>query len=168
MESREVASRAPSTCFARNSRPLKPCTPGFRKWRRCSPTFGRANALQRTDELKQLLERQERWLIEARQTVTQVQWARENDMHRFWRGVVTRWVIAAIFAIAAAAAAGGAYVAFTRPYDRELEQLRTQAAFGQFVEQRALSMSAAERRQFDALMRWPRAAGARNQSKPEH
>ena len=126
-----------------------------------------ADALQRTDELKQLLERQERWLIEARQTVTQVQWARENDMHRFWRGVVVRWGIATAFAIAAAAAAGGGYVAFTKPYDRELKRLRNQAAFGQFVEQRALSMSAAERRQFDALMRWPRAEGTRNQTKPE-
>src|SRR5262245_11399112 len=77
------------------------------------------DALQRTDELKQLLARQERWLIEARQIVTQMQWARENDMLRFWRGVVVRWVIAAVFAIAAAAAAGGGYVAFTRPYDRE-------------------------------------------------
>jgi hypothetical protein len=126
-----------------------------------------ADALQRTDELKQLLERQERWLVEARETVTQVEWARVNDMHRFWRGVVLRWVIAAVFAIAAAAAAGGGYVAFTRPYDHELEQLRNQAAFGQFVEQRALRMSAAERRQFDALMRWPRAEGARNQPEPE-
>jgi hypothetical protein len=126
-----------------------------------------ADALQRTDELKQLLERQERWLIEARQTVTQVEWARKNDMHRFWRGVVVRWVIAAVFAIAAAAAAGGGYVAFRRPYDRELEQLRTQAAFGQFVAQRALSLSVAERRQFDALMRWPRSEGMRSQSKPQ-
>jgi hypothetical protein len=123
--------------------------------------------LQRSDELRQLLERQERWLIEARQTVTQVQWARENDMHRFWRGVVVRWVIAAVFAIAAAASAGGGYAAFTKPHDHEPKQLRSQAAFGRFVEQRALSMSAAERRQFDALMRWPRPEGIRNQSKPE-
>ena len=126
-----------------------------------------ADALQRTDELKQLLERQERWLNEARETVIQVQWARENDMRRFWRGVVVRWVIAAAFAIAAAAAAGVGYVAFAKPYDRELEQLRGQAAFGRFVEQRALTMSAAERRQFDALMRWPRAEGAKSQPKPQ-
>jgi hypothetical protein len=125
------------------------------------------DALRRTDELKQLLERQERWLIEARQTVTQVHWARENDMHRFWRGVVVRWVIAAVFAIAAAAAAGAGYVTFARPYDRELDQLRNQAAFGRFVEERALSMSAAERRQFDALMRWPPAEAPRSQSKPQ-
>jgi hypothetical protein len=126
-----------------------------------------ADALQRTDELKQLLERQQRWLVEAQQTVSHVELARQNDMHRFWRGVVLRWVIAAVFAITAAAAAGAAYVAFTRPYDRELEQLRGQAAFGQFVEQRALSMSAAERRQFDALMRWPHAEGSKSQSGPQ-
>jgi hypothetical protein len=61
----------------------------------------------------------------------------------------------------------GGYGAFARPYDRELEQLRNQAAFGRFVEQRALSMSAAERRQFDALLRWPPSEGARRQSKPQ-
>jgi hypothetical protein len=126
-----------------------------------------ADALQRTDELKHLLERQERWLHEARQIVIQVQRAHENDMHRFWRGVVVRWLVAAVFAIAAAAAAGAGYVAFARPYDRVLEQLRDQAAFGRFVERRALSMSAAERRQFDALMRWPRSEGAGSQSKPQ-
>jgi len=67
-----------------------------------------------------------------------------------------RWVVAAAFAIAAAAAAGVGYAAFTKPYDRELAQLRDQAALGRFVEQRALSLSVSERREFDALMRWPR------------
>jgi len=115
-----------------------------------------ADALQRTDELKQLLEREERWLSETRRTVIEVQRWRENDAHRFWRGVVVRWVVAAAFAIAAAAAAGVGYAAFTKPYDRELAQLRDQAALGRFVEQRALSLSVSERREFDALMRWPR------------
>lgn len=125
-----------------------------------------SDALQSTNELKRLLEQQARWLNEARQTVSRVQWARENDMHRFWRGVVVRWLIAAVFAIAAATAAGAGYVAFARPYDRELEQLRDQAAFGRFVEQRALGMSAAERRQCDALI-WPRSGRARSQSSPQ-
>ena len=116
------------------------------------------DALERTDDLKQLLEREERWLTETRRTVIEVQRWRENDAHRFWRGVVSRWLIAAIFAVGAATAAGGGYAAVTRPYDGELKQLRDQAAFGRFVEQRALSMSAVERRQFDALMRWPRPA----------
>src|SRR5262249_58169591 len=101
------------------------------------------------------VERGERWLTEARQTVIQVQRWHENDACRFWRGVVARWVVAAVFAIAAAAAAGGGYATFTKPYNHELEQLRDEAAFGGFVEQRALTMSAAERRQFDVLMRWP-------------
>jgi hypothetical protein len=115
-----------------------------------------ADGPQCTDDLKQLFEREERWLREARQTVLEVQRWREKHAQRFWRGVVGRWLVAAVFAIAAAVAAGGGYAAFARPSDRQLDQLRAQAAFGQFVEQRALKMSAAERRQFDALMRWPR------------
>ena len=55
-----------------------------------------------------------------------------------------------------AAAAGGGYMVFTKPSELELEQFRDQALFGRFVEQRALSMSVAERREFDAFMRWPR------------
>jgi hypothetical protein len=120
------------------------------------------DGIQRADEMKQLLEREERWLIEARQTVITVERWRENDARRFWRGVVARWLVAAVFAIAAAAAAGAAYVAFAKPYDRELEHLRDEAAFGRFVEQRALNMSVAERRQFDALMRWPPTSGAKS------
>jgi hypothetical protein len=121
-----------------------------------------ANALQRTDELKQLLEREERWLSEARQTVVQVQRWRENGAHLFWRGVV-RWVIAAVFAIGAAAAAGGSYAALTKPYEREMERLRNEAAFGKFVEQRALKMSSAERRELDVLLRWPRTPNLKSQ-----
>jgi hypothetical protein len=120
------------------------------------------DGIQRTDELKQLLEREERWLAEARQTVMTVERWRENDARRYWRGVVARWAVAAVFALAAAAAAGGGYVALAKPYDRELEQLRDEAAFGRFIEQRALNMSAAERRQFDALIKWPRTAGAKS------
>jgi hypothetical protein len=91
-----------------------------------------------------------------------------DDARRFWRGVVARWLVAAVFAIAAAAAAGAGYVAFARPYERELEQLRDQAAFGRFVEERALSMSAAERHQFDTLMRWPRTATATQPGERKH
>lgn len=122
-------------------------------------------ALEHTAELKQLLEREERWLSEARRTLVEIQRWRENDMHRFWRGVVVRWLVAAVFATGAAAAAGGAYAAIARPYEHELEELRGQVAFGRFVEQRALSMSVAERREFDVLMRWPRSSSPKTQTK---
>lgn len=125
------------------------------------------DALQRTDELKQLLEREERWLTEARQTVITVERWRENDARRFWRGVVVRWLVVAVFAIAAAAAAGGVYAAYTKPFDRELEQLRDQAAFGRFVEQRAMNMSVSERHAFDVLMRWPHPPPSHKRDKGE-
>ena len=123
------------------------------------------DTLQRTDELKQLVVREERWLAEARQTVIEVQRWRENDARLFWRGFVVRWLVAAMFAVVAAAAAGGGYATFTKPYERELEQLRDQAAFGRSVEQRALSMSATERRQFDELMRWPPTGSGKRQGR---
>jgi hypothetical protein len=70
-----------------------------------------------------------------------------------------------VFALGARGAAGVGYAA--RPYARELQQLRDQAAFGRLVEQRALSMSAAERRRFDILMRWPAVCESRTQVRLE-
>jgi len=124
-----------------------------------------ADALNRTDELKQLIEREEHWLAEARQTVIHVPRWREKEARLWWRGVATRWLVAAVFAIAAAAAAGAGYVALARPADHEINELRDEAAFGKFVEQRALQMSVAERRQFDALMLWPRVPNPKSQMK---
>jgi hypothetical protein len=112
-------------------------------------------ALQRTDELKQLLEREERWLREAERTVVEVRRWRESVVRGLWRGAAMRWVAACAFALSAAAAAGAAYAAFVKPNARELQDLRDQAETGRIIEQRVVNMSAAERRQFDALMRWP-------------
>jgi len=111
-----------------------------------------ADALQRTDELKRLVELEERWLAEARQTVIQVQRLREKDAERFWRGVVLRWTIAAVFAIGAAAAAGAAYATVERPAERELDSLKVRLEFSEYIERRVARMSPSQRHTFDRLM----------------
>jgi hypothetical protein len=58
-----------------------------------------------------------------------------------------------IFAPALAAAAGAGYAWWTQPYKAELEALRSKQDFVELVEHRVLTMSPAERRQFDALMK---------------
>ena len=111
-----------------------------------------AEALARSDELKRMLEREETWLAEARRTVVEVRDWREREAQRFWFGVLRRWLVAAVFAIASAAAAGAAYAWAIKPYAAELASVRSRAEFASFVEGRILSMTPAERRQFDKLM----------------
>jgi hypothetical protein len=75
-------------------------------------------------------------------------------MQRFWPGVWRRWVLALVFALASAAAAGAGYAWVTNPYASELATLRSRAEFASFVEHRVLMMTPAERRQFDTLIKW--------------
>jgi hypothetical protein len=86
--------------------------------------------------------------------VSEVRSLREQDMLRFWPGVIRRWTIALVFALASAAVGGAGYAWWTKPYAAELASLRARAEFATFVEQRVLTMAPAERRQFDALMKW--------------
>ena len=127
------------------------------------------DALARDDKLKRVLQREETWLAEARRswaqcdllawaarrTVAEVRYWREREAQRFWSGVVRRWLVAAVFAVASAAAAGAAYARVTEPYQTQPWVLRDRMEFVEYVEHRVITMSAAERRQFDALMRWP-------------
>jgi hypothetical protein len=75
-------------------------------------------------------------------------------MLRFWPGVIRRWTVALLFALVSAAIAGAGYAWWTEPYAAELASLRSRAEFASFVEHRVLTMTPAERRQFDALMKW--------------
>jgi len=77
------------------------------------------DALARDDKLKRVLQREETWLAEARRTVAEVRYWREREAQRFWSGVVRRWLVAAVFAVASAAAAGAAYARVTEPYQTQ-------------------------------------------------
>jgi hypothetical protein len=113
-----------------------------------------AEALARNEELKRLLEREESWLLQAQRTVVEVRHWREREAQRFWPGVARRWAVALAFAMASAAAGGAGYASWTKPYAAELAALRSRAGFGDLVEHRVLTMTPAERRQFETLMKW--------------
>lgn len=114
------------------------------------------NALALSEDLRKVLRDEQDWLTRAQLAVSEVRSFREQDMLRFWPGIVRRWAVALIFALASAAAAGASYAWATKPYAAELEELRTRLAFVELVEHRFVTMTPAERRQFDALMKWNR------------
>jgi hypothetical protein len=112
------------------------------------------NALERIDELKTLLQQEDRWLHEAQRLVAEMQRLRDNEMRRLLPAAIRRWTLAVIFALASAIATGAGYGWATSPYQTELAALRSRMDFAEFVEHRALTMTPVERRQFDALMKW--------------
>jgi vacuolar-type H+-ATPase subunit I/STV1 len=111
-------------------------------------------ALSGMDELKALLQQEERWLRETERVVAEVRRLRDEEVRRLRPALVRRWALALIFAVVSAAAAGAGYAWVSRPYEAELAALRSRMEFAEFVEHRALAMTPAERRQLDALMRW--------------
>ena len=111
-------------------------------------------ALSGMDELKALLQQEERWLRETERAVAEVRRLREEEMRRLRPAVVRRWALALAFALISAAAAGAGYAWVTRPYQAELAALRSRTEFTELVEHRVLAMTPAERRQLDALMKW--------------
>ena len=112
------------------------------------------NALTRIDELKTVLEQEGHWLREAQRVMAEMRRLRDNDMRRLRPAVIRRWALALAFALASASAAGGGYAWATRPYQTELDALRSRMDFAEFVEHRVMTMTPVERRQLDALMRW--------------
>ena len=115
---------------------------------------GQADALVHNDELQAVLQREHSWLDQAQRTMEEARRWRELEMRRFWPGVWRRWVLALVFALASAAAAGAGYAAVMRPWAAEITALRERMAFAEFVERRVVMMTPAERRRFDSLMRW--------------
>ena len=112
------------------------------------------NTLARIDELKALLLQEERWLQETQRVVAEARYLRDDEIRRLRPAMIRRWVLALVFALASAAAAGAGYAWATHPYRTELAALRSQRDFSEFVQHRAMTMTPTERRQFDMLMRW--------------
>lgn len=110
------------------------------------------NSLVLNDDLRAMLWQEQDWLTRAQLAVSEVRSFREQDMLRFWPGVIRRWAVALIFALASSAAAGAGYAWWTKPYAAELAAVRGKLAFADFVENRVLTMTSEERRQFEALM----------------
>lgn len=111
------------------------------------------NALALNEDLRKILRQEQDWLTRAQLAVSEVRSFREQDMLRFWPGVIRRWAVALVFALASAAAAGAGYAWWTKPYADELAALRSRLEFASFVEHRVITMTPTERRQFDSLMK---------------
>ena len=109
-------------------------------------------------DLREVLREERLWLDTAERTIDDVRRWRMEEQQRYWPGVAYRWITALAFALLSAVAVGTGYGWIAKPYANELEALRPHAELGQLVEQRMTTMTPAERRQLDALMKWKRAS----------
>lgn len=114
---------------------------------------GQVDAVANNAELRAVLQREEAWLSQASRTVSELRAWREGEARQFWAGVPQRWLLAFLFALATAWAAGAGYAYIARPYEAELQVLRARAAFVESIEDRIITMSPADRRRFDELFR---------------
>ena len=121
---------------------------------------GQVDAVAGNTELRAVLRDEHDWLRQAQQLLTDVRHFREQERLRFWPGVWRRWVLAVVFALASAAAAGAGYAWWTKPLVAELKELRERAALGAAVNARVATMTPGERRQLDALMKWGALSGS--------
>lgn len=104
-------------------------------------------------DLRHVLNREETWLSQAQCTVAEVRAWRGREARQFWPSVVRRWALALVFALASAWTAGAGYAYVAKPYEDELRVLRVRVAFTESIEDRVITMTPAERRQFDMLMK---------------
>jgi len=113
-----------------------------------------SDGLMAIDELRELLEQERVWLLEAQRTLSQVRELRAGELRRLRTSLAARWLAALAFALASAVSVGAGYAWVTKPYVAELSELRERQDFADMVARRFVAMTPAERRQFDALMRW--------------
>src|SRR5688572_15592342 len=67
------------------------------------------DAVANNGDLRIVLRDERDWLREAQQLLADVRHFREQERLRFWPGVWRRWILAVVFALASAAAAGAGY-----------------------------------------------------------
>ena len=111
------------------------------------------DAIAQDQTLRQVLRDEAHWLEMALRAIEEVRAFRELELRRFWPAMWRRWAVAMAFALAAAAAFGSGYAWASRPHEAELVALRSRVELLDAVAQRVLTMTPAERRQFDALLR---------------
>jgi hypothetical protein len=111
--------------------------------------------------LRDVLKREQTWLSQAERTVAEVRGWREREARQFWPSVARRWALALVFALASAWMAGADYSYVAKPYADELRVLRARVAVTESIEDWVTTMTPAERRQFDMLMKRTAAAAKR-------
>ena len=110
------------------------------------------DAIADNAELRAVLRDERDWLCQAQQFLADVRHFREQERLRFWPAVWRRWVLAVVFALASAAAAGAGLAWQTRldsiAFDRLLAEQNSLRESGA----RMSTMTPAERRQFYMLI----------------
>jgi hypothetical protein len=115
-----------------------------------------AHVLAHDETLRKLLQEEQTWLVRTMDLISEVRHFRQLEASRFWPAMWRRWVVATLFALAAAAAFGAGHVWASRPFEVELSSLRFRVEVLDAVGARILAMTPAERRQFDELLRLDR------------
>jgi hypothetical protein len=105
--------------------------------------------------LRELLEREQKWLARTEAAVTTVRAWRYKEEQRYGAPLAWRWAVATTFALLAATAAGAGYGWASRPYADEIAYLRSRNTFADALESRMLRMTPLERRQLNALLQLP-------------
>ena len=110
-------------------------------------------SLALNEELKTLLRDEHSWLAQAENTIATVRRWREQDAYAFWWPLMWRWVVVCAFALASVTLAGAGYAWVSQPYAAENATLRSRAELADRIERRLLTMTPADRQQFERLMR---------------
>jgi hypothetical protein len=82
------------------------------------------DAVAGNSDFRAILQREEAWLSQASRSVSEVRAWREREARQFLPSVVRRWVLALVFALVSAWAAGAGYAYVEKPYADELQSLR--------------------------------------------
>ena len=93
-------------------------------------------------ELRAVLRDEQAWLARTQEVLANVRYFREQEVARFWPAVWRRWVVALVFALASATAAGAGYGWATRPSVAELELLRSRSELADSVARRVMTNDA--------------------------
>jgi TnpA family transposase len=107
-------------------------------------------------ELRQTLEAQQAWLANTNELLQDVRRWGDGELRQARRTRRWRRLLPFAFALAASAATGAGLVWAWHPYAAEFARLQAQAELAKQVESRVAAMTAAERQQFERLMKLPK------------
>jgi hypothetical protein len=110
------------------------------------------DAVAGNEDLRAVLRDERDWLRQAQQLLGDLRHFREQERLRFWPGVWRRWVLAVVFALTSAAAAGAGYASWIEPYADEIARLEARAELADAITARRVTMTPTERRQLDRLL----------------
>ena len=104
-------------------------------------------------ELRQTLEAEQAWLANTNELLRDVRTWRDGELRQARRTQRWRWLLPLAFALAASVATGAGLVWAWHPYAAEFARLQAHAALADQLESRVAAMTAAEREQFERLMK---------------